>query len=97
MNLEIITPECEVYKGEASSLLLPGIDGYFGILNNHAPLIAALKAGKMKLSIPTDAPQLNDGGGKVKFEYSSDKKTVEVSINGGTVEVLKNKVIILAE
>lgn len=50
MNLEIITPDKELFKGEASLVQLPGIDGLFEVLNNHAPLISALKAGKVKIT-----------------------------------------------
>lgn len=49
MQVEIITPDKEIFKGEATLVQLPGIDGSFEILNNHAPLISALKAGKIKL------------------------------------------------
>jgi len=49
MNLEIITPDTTIYKGEAELVQLPGIDGSFEILNNHAPLISALRHGKVKI------------------------------------------------
>lgn len=48
MNLDIITPDKIIYSGEVSLVQLPGIDGLFEILNNHAPMIAALKEGKIK-------------------------------------------------
>ncbi len=77
MNLEIITPDTTIYEGEAELVQLPGIDGSFEILNNHAPLISALKQGKIKIK----------KNGKEEF----------FDINGGVIEVLKNKVLILAE
>ncbi len=49
MNLEIITPDTTIYEGEAELVQLPGIDGSFEILNNHAPLISALNKGKIKI------------------------------------------------
>ena len=78
MTLEIITPGKELFKGEVSLVQLPGMDGLFEVLNNHAPLIAALKAGKVKTSNSQNQEQLFD-------------------INGGIVEVLNNKVLVLAE
>ncbi len=48
MTLEILTPEKVLYKGESSLVQLPGVDGLFEILNNHAPIIAALAEGKVK-------------------------------------------------
>ena len=49
MNLEIVTPDSKVYEGEITSIALPGIDGSFQILNNHAPIVSALGTGKMKV------------------------------------------------
>ena len=49
MELEIITPEKDLFKGEVDLVQLPGIDGSFEILNNHAPLISALTTGKIKV------------------------------------------------
>ncbi len=78
MFLEIITPDKKVFSGEVEAIKLPGADGSFGILDNHAPIIATLKKGTVKV---TDS-----------------KKVVEnFEINGGVVEVLNNKVIVLAE
>ena len=42
MILEVITPDEVLYKGHVSQVILPGLDGSFGILNSHAPLISAL-------------------------------------------------------
>ena len=47
MNLEIVTPDSKVFEGEITSIALPGIDGSFQILNNHAPIVSALGTGKM--------------------------------------------------
>ncbi len=77
MQVEIITPDTEIFKGEAELVQLPGIDGSFEILNNHAPLISALQKGK------------------IKVKKSGIEKFYE--INGGVIEVLENKVLILAE
>jgi F-type H+-transporting ATPase subunit epsilon len=49
MNLEIITPDKSLYSGEVKLVQLPGSNGSFELLNNHAPLIATLKAGTIKI------------------------------------------------
>lgn len=45
MNIEIISPDKTLYSGEAEVVTLPGIDGSFQVMNNHAPMIAGLKKG----------------------------------------------------
>ncbi len=49
MQLDILTPEHKVYSGTVYGVQLPGIEGYFEILENHAPIIATLGKGKMKI------------------------------------------------
>ena len=82
MFLEIITPDEKVFEGEVDSATFPGSDGSFQILNNHAPLISTLGHGELKYKIT-----------------SKDKKTTEtiIDVDGGVVEVLNNRVIVLAE
>lgn len=65
MTLEIITPEKELFKGEVSLVQLPGLDGLFEVLNNHAPLIAALKKGQVKVSDTQSQEQFFDINGGI--------------------------------
>lgn len=48
MNVSIITPNNTLFEGkEIQSVILPGKDGKFELLENHAPIIAALKEGEI--------------------------------------------------
>jgi F-type H+-transporting ATPase subunit epsilon len=49
MTLEILTPEKKVFSGDVYGVQLPGIDGLFEVLERHAPMVSALKPGKMKI------------------------------------------------
>lgn len=49
MNLEILTPERKLYSGEVYGVQMPGISGSFEVLDRHAPLVSALKAGRIKV------------------------------------------------
>ena len=49
MQLEIITAESQLYSGEVTSVKLPGMDGEFEILNNHAPVISTLDKGVIRV------------------------------------------------
>lgn len=78
MKLEITTPDTTLFSGEVQLVQLPGIDGSFEVLNNHASIISALKQGKVKIK-------------------TEEGTTEYIEINGGIIEVLKNKILILAE
>ncbi|MBK7809321.1 MAG: ATP synthase F1 subunit epsilon [Saprospiraceae bacterium] len=49
MNLIVLTPEKEIYQGQITSVKVPGISGQFEILNNHAPIVAALGQGDVRI------------------------------------------------
>ena len=50
MELEIITPEKKLFKGEVESVKLPGTNGGFEVLNNHAPIISTLTKGMIRVT-----------------------------------------------
>ncbi len=66
MHIEIITPDVEIFKGEAELVQLPGIDGSFELLNNHAPLISALTKGKIKVKISGKEQFFDIAGGVIE-------------------------------
>ena len=45
MHLTMLTPEQEIFKGNVQSVKVPGVNGQFQILNNHAPIVSALEKG----------------------------------------------------
>ncbi len=49
MTLEILTPEKKIFSGEVYGVQLPGISGSFEVLDKHAPMVSALKSGKLKV------------------------------------------------
>jgi len=58
MFLEVLTPESKIYVGDIKGIQLPGIDGSFEILENHAPMVAALGNGKMKITLTNNEEKI---------------------------------------
>lgn len=96
MRVEIITPETEIFKGEADAVQLPGLDGSFQVLNNHAPIISALAEGAVKIDLTDDHQIYEKMSGQIEHD-ASDDKVIRINIKGGIMEMMNNKVIILAE
>jgi len=61
MQVEVLTPDKTLYTGEAEVITLPGINGSFQIMDNHAAMIANLKAGQM---------EVKNGGNVEKFDVT---------------------------
>jgi F-type H+-transporting ATPase subunit epsilon len=78
MNVEILTPERKLFSGEVYGVQLPGVTGLFEVLDKHAPLVAALKAGRLKI--------LKDKNHHVAF-FDIQSGFVEVINNKATVLV----------
>ena len=77
MTLEILTPETKLYSGEIYGVQLPGVAGSFEVLDKHAPLVAALGKGNIKvLRTKTDA-----------VNYKIESGFIEVLNNKATVLV----------
>ena len=50
-QLEILTPERHFFSGQVDALTFEAPDGQWTILKNHAPMIAALRAGTVKFRV----------------------------------------------
>ena len=66
MFLEILSAEEKIFSGEVDSVILPGTDGQFQILNNHAPIISSLTNGEIKYSDKSKNESLEINGGIVE-------------------------------
>jgi len=71
MNLTVLTPDNEIFQGEVSSVKVPGADGQFEVLKDHAPVVAALSSGNVRL-IKSDNNKMN---------FSINKGFIEVLNN----------------
>lgn len=92
MVLEIISPEAILVSGAVTSVSVPGINGEFQMLKNHAPIVSALGKGNVKI---------NAKGLKIAkpfdrlFTKSGDNYILP--INSGTIELNNNKIIVLVD
>ena len=67
MKVKITKPDSTLFEGDAKLIQLPDTGGLFEILNNHAPIISALKKGTVRLVTEQNETQTFDiRGGVVK-------------------------------
>ena len=92
MYLEIVSPEKTLFNGDVESVLVPGMDGSFQMLDNHAPIVSTLIKGTVKIlgeiSVSDDLSDV--------FSNVSSNET-HLSISSGVVEMKENKIIILTD
>ena len=93
MLLEIVSPESKLFQGEVTSVSLPGEAGSFQILNHHAPIVATLKAGDVKIAATSFKFDKEVAGKFTKI----NEQTYTLAIASGTIEMKDNKVIVLVD
>ena len=71
MNITVLSPDQEIFNGEITSVKVPGVNGQFEILNNHAAIVSALVEGQVRI--------LKQGGEKMTFDI--EKGFLEVLNN----------------
>ncbi|WP_282079885.1 F0F1 ATP synthase subunit epsilon [Aquimarina algiphila] len=92
MYLEIVTPEAVLFSGEVTSVAVPGVDGEFQMLDNHAPIISLLGKGNVKVYGDMNLQE------EVANKFTKGENGVTLlSITSGTIEMKDNKVIVLAD
>ncbi len=92
MYLEIVTPEAVLFSGDVTSVAVPGINGEFQMLDNHAPIVSLLGQGNVKVY----GDMKLDKEVAAKFTKGDNGATL-LAINSGTIEMKDNKVIVLAD
>ncbi|NRD19051.1 F0F1 ATP synthase subunit epsilon [Winogradskyella eckloniae] len=91
MYLEIVSPEATLFSGEVTSVTVPGVNGEFEMLTNHAPIVSILKEGHVKVAGSVTLKK------EVEEKFTKSDKGVWLAINSGTLEMKDNKLIILAD
>ncbi len=92
MYLEIVSPEATLFAGEVTSVTVPGVNGEFQMLQNHAPIVSLLQEGAVKVQGDIEIEEEFQN----KFTKGANGETV-LAITSGTVEMKDNKVIVLAD
>ena len=95
MNLTVLTPDKEVFLGTIKSVKVPGSDGQFQILNNHAPLVASLDAGDVFIVTGEGEFQLYNAESKGLAPQTAAGKNISFQVASGFIEVLNNEVSLL--
>ena len=92
MYLEIISPEATLFTGNVESLSVPGTDGSFQVLENHAPIVSTLVNGNVEIKGTFDSSKSFDSLFK-----KIDSNSVTLEISSGTLELQENKLILLVD
>lgn len=83
-NLLIATPDSILYQADVKTAVFCGVDGFFEVLANHAPLIVMVKEGHVRITDIHDQQQLIEVG-EGFFEFHDNKGVLLATLNPNKV------------
>jgi F-type H+-transporting ATPase subunit epsilon len=86
-DLSLVTPEGAAYEGEAEMLIVPGAAGEIGILARHAPLVAMLKAGEIRIKAGGSWQSFAAGPGYFKVQQDRALVLVDDAVQAEEIDV----------
>ncbi|MEA3491468.1 MAG: ATP synthase F1 subunit epsilon [Campylobacterota bacterium] len=92
MKLEIVTPKGTIYDGEAKQVTLPGSEGEFGVLPEHATLVSLLTTGVVSIEMPDSSKtDIAVNSGYVKVSESKVTCIVDgaIALTAGDSDIAK--------
>ncbi len=95
MRISVLTPDRQIFEGNITSVRLPGTDGQFQVLENHAPIVAGLSGGRVELVTGAGEYNYFDEESEKPATASQAGKRIAFNIDGGFLEVLHNEVSLL--
>ena len=86
-DLSLVTPEGAAYEGEAEMLIVPGASGEIGVLARHAPLVAMLKAGEVRVKAAGEWQAFAAGPGYFKVQQDRALVLVDDALRAEEIDV----------
>jgi F-type H+-transporting ATPase subunit epsilon len=86
-DLSLVTPEGPAYEGEAEMLIVPGASGEIGVLARHAPLVAMLKAGEIRIKSEGQWQAFAAGPGYFKVQQDRALVLVDDAVRADEIDV----------
>jgi F-type H+-transporting ATPase subunit epsilon len=91
IKFEIITPHQKVYSGDVDGVVLPGHDGYFGVLPGHTPFLSTLGIGEIKVTIDKKDFYFSASGGVAEVFPDSVSVLAETAEPSADIDLARAK------
>ncbi len=97
INCNVLTPEKIVFEGSADYIVVPAFDGEMGFLYNHAPLVAELGIGEVRLKNDDQVEYIAIHGGFIEIrnnemtvlaEDAYKKEDIDIKLTEKKLEAL---------
>ena len=93
LKTQIISPDNEIYDGETDMVVLPGEDGDFAAMYEHAPIITFLRPGKVEVFLKEEKQKIAFfvAGGFVKIQNNNCLVMVDYIRKTSDIDIKENE------
>jgi len=88
-DLSLVTPEGAAFEGEAEMVIVPGAAGEIGVLARHAPLVAMLRAGEIRVKTGEEWQSFAAGPGYFKVQQDRAIALVDDAVRAEDIDLEK--------
>jgi F-type H+-transporting ATPase subunit epsilon len=86
-DLSVVTPDGAAFEGEAEMVIVPGAAGEIGVLARHAPLVAMLMAGEIRVKAENDWQSFAAGPGYFKVQQDRAIALVDDAVRAEEIDI----------
>jgi F-type H+-transporting ATPase subunit epsilon len=86
-DLSVVTPDGAAFEGEAEMVIVPGASGEIGVLARHAPLVAMLKAGEIRVKAGNEWQSFAAGPGYFKVQQDRAIALVDDAVRAEEIDI----------
>lgn len=86
-DLSVVTPDGAAFDGEAEMVIVPGDAGEIGVLARHAPLVAMLRAGEIRVKSGDEWQSFAAGPGYFKVQQDRAIALVDDAVRAEDIDV----------
>ena len=86
LRLEIVTPEKLAFEGDVDTVVIPGSEGEFGVLQNHIPLMTQIKPGELVVTVGAKKEYLAVGEGFATVTHDRVNILTDMAIESAHID-----------
>ncbi|MDU7693520.1 MAG: ATP synthase F1 subunit epsilon [Helicobacter sp.] len=81
INVSITTPNGSIFTGALDEITLPGVDGEFGVLDQHSEIFTLLKAGVIEMKVDAHKTLIAINWGYARVHTESGSTRVDILLD----------------
>lgn len=89
LNVDILTPQTQVFSGEADEVVVPTVTGELGILPNHASLLTQIMPGELRVKTGTKTQLIAILGGYLEVNKNQVNILGDYAVRAEDIELAK--------